>query len=403
MPRQQLPPQIKRLEVHDRKTGKAVVRYQVTVDAGENPLTGKRQQVRRRYATEKQARDALSEIGQQAATDQFVPRKAVTVDELCADWLASLHNARATTINGYVYALAPLREQHGQLAAQKLTRPDLDRLLIALRDGGTKTAKGRTRRAWSPRSLNASIDAWRLILAYGCERRELAHNAAGAIKKVARAHAEMQTYTPDEIGKVLRVADTDRNGHLWYLALNGLRRGEIAGLKWSDIDFDAKTIAIARSRVELGGGKATVIENEPKTKASRRTLPLDEGLLAVLRRGSARYAQEKLALGAAHADSGYVAVNEAGQPYTPGALTHKWRKITKTAGVKPIRLHDARHSCGTAMHLRGVPLAVIAKWLGHANPAITARIYAHSQDDALAAAAASLGAVVTSGGVLRDL
>jgi integrase len=70
--------------------------------------------------------------------------------------------------------------------------------------------------------------------------------------------------------------------------------------------------------------------------------------------------------------------------------------------VRLIRLHDARHSCGAALHLRGVPLAVIAKWLGHANPAITARIYAHSQDEALAAAA-SLGAVVTSGGVLRDL
>lgn len=92
-----------------------------------------------------------------------------------------------------------------------------------------------------------------------------------------------------------------------------------------------------------------------------------------------------------------------GEPYTPGALTHLWRKLAKAACVRPIRLHDARHSCGTALHLRGVPLAVIAKWLGHANPAITARIYAHSQDEALAAAAASLGAVVTSGGVLRDL
>ena len=78
MPRQQLPPQIKKLEITDRKAGKTVVRYQLTLDAGENPLTGKRQQVRRRYATEKQARDALSEIGQAAATDMFVPRKAVT-------------------------------------------------------------------------------------------------------------------------------------------------------------------------------------------------------------------------------------------------------------------------------------------------------------------------------------
>ena len=139
-----------------------------------------------------------------------------------------------------------------------------------------------------------------------------------------------------------------------------------------------------------------MVENEPKTKASRRTLPLDEGLLAVLRRASARYAQEKLALGAAHADTGYVACTEAGNPYTPGALTHLWHKIAKTAGVRPIRLHDARHSCGTALQQRGVPLAVIAAWLGHANASITAKIYAHSQDDALAAAAKSLGGVVTA-------
>jgi hypothetical protein len=89
------------------------------------------------------------------------------------------------------------------------------------------------------------------------------------------------------------------------------------------------------------------------------------------------------------------AVNEAGEPYTPDPLTRMWHK-TKAAGVRPIRLHDARHSCGTAMHLRGVPLAVIAKWLGHADASITARICAHSQDDALKAAGQSLGAVPIS-------
>ena len=75
-----------------------------------------------------------------------------------------------------------------------------------------------------------------------------------------------------------------------------------AGLRWSDIDFDAGTLAIARGRVQAGAG--TVVENDPKTLSSCRTLPLDDGLLSVLRRASARYAQERLALGAAHADSG---------------------------------------------------------------------------------------------------
>jgi integrase len=64
--------------------------------------------------------------------------------------------------------------------------------------------------------------------------------------------------------------------------------------------------------------------------------------------------------------------------------------------VGRIRLHDARHACGTALHLRGVPMAVIAKWLGHTDPSITARIYAHSQDDALRDAARTLPSVVTS-------
>lgn len=76
--------------------------------------------------------------------------------------------------------------------------------------------------------------------------------------------------------------------------------------------------------------------------------------------------------------------------------TRMWHKLSTSAKVRSIRLHDARQSCGTALHLRGVPMAVIAKWLGHADAATTARIYAHSQDDALRAAGAALGRIVTT-------
>jgi hypothetical protein len=74
MSRRQLPPQIRKLEVTDRKTGKLVVRYEVTVDAGIGPETGKRQQVRRRYATEQQARKALAEVQNGVTTGAFVSR-----------------------------------------------------------------------------------------------------------------------------------------------------------------------------------------------------------------------------------------------------------------------------------------------------------------------------------------
>jgi integrase len=100
-----------------------------------------------------------------------------------------------------------------------------------------------------------------------------------------------------------------------------LRRGEIAGLRWADIDLDTGTLSIARNSVQVGA--TTVLENEPKTQLSRRTLPLDTGLIAVLKRASAWQAQDKLALSVDYADSDYVACNEAGQPYTPGAPTFR--------------------------------------------------------------------------------
>ncbi len=142
----------------------------------------------------------------------------------------------------------------------------------------------------------------------------------------------------------------------------------------------------------------------PNHRGRERTENRGVAAHPALGRGTARRAAPRLGTlrtrktGArrAHADSGYVAITETGEPYTPAALTHLWHKIAKTGGVRPIRLHDARHSCCTALHLRGVPLAVIAKWLGHADRSITARIYAHFQDDALKAAAQTLGAVVTS-------
>jgi integrase len=392
MTRQQLPPQIRKIVVADKKSGREATRYELRADGGVNPVTGARQQVKRRFATEKAARDALAEIGGQASQGVFVARKATTVADLCSDWLASLHNARATTVNAYRYALAPLREQYGDVAVQRLTRPDLDKLLAALRAGGTITAKGHARRAWSARSLSKCVDAWRALLDYGVACREVSTNVAAGMRKVARTRKEMATYTPAEIGAVLAAADKDRSGHLWYLALSGLRRGEIAGLMWTDIDFDAGTVTIARNRVQAGAGN--VVENDPKTASSRRRLPLDAGLVAVLRSARARQAAERLALGGGSWE--YVAVTEAGEPYTPDTLTRAWRRHVKAAGVRPIRLHDARHSCGTALHLRGVPLAVIAKWLGHADAETTARIYAHSQDDALAACGQTLGQVVST-------
>jgi integrase len=86
----------------------------------------------------------------------------------------------------------------------------------------------------------------------------------------------------------------------------------------------------------------------------------------------------------------------AGEPYAPGVLSRYWRETLQAAGIRHIKLHAARHTCATLMHLQGVPAAVIAAWIGHKDVSLTIKLYAHSQDDALKAAGATSNRVVTS-------
>ncbi len=95
-------------------------------------------------------------------------------------------------------------------------------------------------------------------------------------------------------------------------------------------------------------------------------------------------------MGESYIDSGFVVVNAIGDPVHPQTLSARWGVLLERAGVRRVRLHDARHTCGTLLHLQGVPVAVIAAWLGHADASFTMRTYVHSQDDALRAAAEAL-------------
>ncbi|WP_324194229.1 site-specific integrase [Nocardia terpenica] len=385
--RQQLPPQIEKITLKDGS-----IRYQVTAEAGTDPETGKRKQTRKRYHTEKEARDALAEVSNAVAKGTYVPSSALTVEQACADWLAG-KRIRQTTMTSYKHALAPLRDRHGTLAVQKLSKRMVDDLVTDLLAGKVTKGKGRNRKPWSAETVNSMIDRIEAVLDSLMDQGKVVRNVAALVDRMPEPDREMQTYTEAEVRKLLAAADKDRNGHAWHLALSGLRRGEICGLRWSDVDLTVGTLKIANNRVSANG-KAT--DGDPKSKKSARTLPLTPTLKQTLKAAHKRQAQEKLALGEAYGAGTYVVCNEAGEPYHPDTISDYWDRITKAAKVRRIRLHDARHTCGTIMHLQGVPIAVISAWLGHSDNAFTMRTYVHSQDDALTSAAATLEAVVTT-------
>ncbi len=164
------------------------------------------------------------------------------------------------------------------------------------------------------------------------------------------------------------------------------------------MDLDAKTLTVRRARVEVTG--LGVVEVGPKTERSARTLPLDDAMVTALRALRTQQARERLEAGNAYSKgcgdcSGqHLVVNELGRTYRPEWFSNEFRRIARAAGLPVIRLHDARHTCGTLMHLRGVPTAVIRKWLGHATACFTMATYVHSQDDALAAAGAMYASTI---------
>ncbi|WP_406813987.1 tyrosine-type recombinase/integrase [Mycobacterium sp. M23085] len=392
MSRQQLPPQIKKVDIGDRKTGKRVVRYQLTVDAGQ-AADGRRRQVRRRYASEREARKALAEITGGAIDGTFVARSVLTIEKACRDWLAGMHDIEPTTRAAYTHALKPLRDRHGEMPVQQLTKSHLDRLVTDLVDGSFPDQK----RPWTANSINPMLNLISRVLADLVRQGALARDVAALVKRLRRPEAKLKTFDEKEVRQLLKHVENNRLGHAWHLALAGLRRGEISGLRWSDVelnpDGDAGTLTVAHNRVSVGG---KIHDKNPKTERSARTLPLTPALAKALKRAKAVQAAERLQLGPHYVGEGdHVVVDDAGRPYHPDTLSDFWRELCGEAKVRQIRLHDARHSCASIMHAQAVPIAVISAWLGHADPAFTMRTYVHAQNDALQAAAATLQKVVT--------
>jgi integrase len=389
--RRQLQPQITRVELAQRDGGRAVIRYHLTVDVG--VVDGKRKQLRKRYAAEREARAVLDAVRGDVARGTYVHPAKVTLAEAYENWLAAKHGLKPSTLHGHRVNLAAALAELGDVEVQKLTKRHIDDLVTALRAGGVPSPTGKSRKAWSPRSVNYMLGLLTAVLRDQMRQGHVVRNVAELVDRIPTDPRPAETFTPAELQKVLKHIEGDRYAIAWQLALTGLRRGEVAGLRWSDIDLDARTLQISSTRLRFG---KHLVEDIPKSRAGRRTLPIPDHLAATLRAARAIQAADRLALGEHYEASGYVVVDEAGVALSPHALTSRWARMLKAAGVRHIRFHDARHTCGTLMRLQDVPIAVISASLGHASKAFTMATYVHSQPEALNTAAQSFARVVTN-------
>lgn len=352
------------------------VRYRLRVDAGRD-ASGRRRQVCSTHDTLKDARNELAKIRTEIVAGSYVTRRDETVAHYLERWLAGRHNVKAKTVIGYRDALSPVVETCGHLRLQSLAKEHLDEIVGRMLMSGGRKGDGR-----SPRTVALMLTVLQHALEDAKDANLVNRNVAALVDKpkpdTSDGVYQGQAWTPVQARAFLRQVRTDRYAAAWRLSLYGLRRGEVLGLTWSNVDLENAEAHIVSTRVVAG---REVIMSSTKNRKGR-IVPLGAEVVADLRVLRALQASERLAAGEAYTVTGLVVVNEIGVALRPERYSDLFHLHAEAAGLPRIRLHDLRHTAASLLASNAVPIVTAAALLGH-DPMVYAKVYAHHYADDL--------------------
>jgi integrase len=354
-------------------------RYRVVLDGGPHPVTGKRRQLTSTWRTISEARAHVDQARADLRRGVFVTPDRQTFEEYAAGWLETrARRVRPVTLAAYRSCVHRANDVFGAKPLGKVSRVDVERLVAVLADAGR-----------SKRTAGLVLFVVRSIFADALQDGLIVRNPAGRVEAAGWEPRARTALSGAELGKLRAHLSADPLYGCWLLTLHGLRRSELLGLRWSDVDLGAGTLTVERGvTADTRGGRNE--ETPTKTRRGTRTLPLPPDVLTVLRGLRDRQAAE---LGLGQVRTGWLAVDELGVPYRPERWSDMWRDHCAAAGVPVVTLHVARHSSVTAMRDAGVADHVVAAWHGH-DEGVMRRTYSHPDADALAKAGRTLDSVI---------
>lgn len=268
----------------------------------------------------------------------------------------------------------------GSVRLDHLTAPQVRQML---RDIEAKGLSGFTAKKGYAR-LSAALDA---AMHDGLIPYNIIKKAGIKAPRTAEVDEAVHALTEGQVALLLRTVKGHRLAALFVLALRtGMRQGEILGLRWVDIKWDDRELHITgqlRHRRKQGDTPGTLVRTTPKTKKSRRVIPVGPHLIGVLRAHQANQQQERALQTKRNEwqDNGLVFVSQYGTPLSASNLVRTFHGILKKTELPRIRFHDLRHTFASLALGAGEPITDVSAILGHADSAITARIYAHSYDE----------------------
>lgn len=345
--------------------------WEYRFDVGPDPLTGRRRRTTRSgFRTKREATQAMNEAIVSHLQGRHVRKTRKTVEDFLNEWHAAIQSALrpSTWVNYRNYLDAYVIPVIGDTALQ-----DLDAVRLNLLYGHLLT-RGRVKRAGglAPKTVQNVHRMLHRALRDAVKWGQLPRNYAEDAEPPRAARKRPTVWSPEQLGIFVNHVRDDRFFALWLLvATTGLRRGELAGLKRTDIDFRSRTVSPSTPRVVVAG---RAVESEAKTRSGERNLALDPDTLEALRDYIATWHEERILLGQ---DTELLFVWPTGRPLHPETITALFLEHCKAAGLPRIRLHDVRHSYATAALKAGVPSKVISERLGHATAAFTLQTYTH--------------------------
>lgn len=351
-------------------------------------VDGKRRRKTIYGKTRKEVTEKLRKLQREQDAGVNIAPDQQTVQEFLERWLEQVVRVRNRLGTYEEYARTVrlyLNPAIGSRQLAKLTPEQVQAMLNRLiaRELAPRTV--RNVRAVIRRALNQALK-------WGYVPRNVA-----TLVEVPRAEKfAVKPLTPEQAREFLKAVEGHRLEALYRVALSlGLRRGEILGLRWEDIDFDRETLTVTGAMQRRGGRLQRVL---PKTESSVRKLYVPAVLLEVLLRHKERQGAER-ALGEDEwQEHGLVFPSTVGTPMEPGNLHRHFKSILKQVGLPATtRFHDLRHSCATLLLAQGIPLIVVRDMLGHSQISTTADIYGHVLPESQRHAVDTLDRLLSSG------
>ncbi len=293
----------------------------------------------------------------------------LTVAEYLKRWLAD--SVRGSVARGTFERYEQLSRGHivpaiGGVELKKLTPAHVQGLYRAKLDEGLASRTVEYIHTTLNKALKQAVK-WQLV----------SRNVAEAVTAPRSRKREMLTLDREQTRRLLTTAKGDRLEALYVLAVTaGLRQGELLGLRWADIDLEAGTLTVKRSlRYEKDGPYYT----EGKRDRSRRRVELGASTVAAIKAHRKRQNEERLAYAGLWEDCDLIFPDENGRPIRARNLARRFQQLLKRAGFENLGLtfHGLRHTCATLMLLSDVPVKVVSERLGHADVALTLRVYSH--------------------------